>query len=227
MVAMNPQTWDKDVAEIEPGGYLFYDSTKPLPPSKFRDDINVIGMPLTEICNADLHRPARSASCSRTSSTSARCRRCSDIEPEVIEKLFGEQYKGKEKLLESEPARRCSWAATTRSEHLDDARSACACERARRASATASSSTATPRRRSAASTAAPRSAPGIRSRRRRRSPRRSRSTARKLRVDTATGKNKFAIVQAEDELASIGIVDRRRLERRARLHRDLRARASR
>ncbi len=29
MVAMNPQTWDKDVAGIEPGGYLFYDSTKP------------------------------------------------------------------------------------------------------------------------------------------------------------------------------------------------------
>ena len=39
MVAMNPQTWDKDVAEIEPGGYLFYDSTKPMPASKFRDDI--------------------------------------------------------------------------------------------------------------------------------------------------------------------------------------------
>jgi Pyruvate/2-oxoacid:ferredoxin oxidoreductase gamma subunit len=41
MVAMNPQTWDRDVAEIEPGGYLFYDSTKPMPPSKFRPDINV------------------------------------------------------------------------------------------------------------------------------------------------------------------------------------------
>ncbi|MCA6284859.1 MAG: 2-oxoacid:acceptor oxidoreductase family protein, partial [Phenylobacterium sp.] len=47
MVAMNPQTWDRDVAEIEPGGYLFYDSTKPMPPSKFRPDINVIGVPLT------------------------------------------------------------------------------------------------------------------------------------------------------------------------------------
>src|SRR4030081_1325570 len=46
MVAMNPQTWEKDVAEIEPGGYLFYDSTKPMPASKFRDDVNVIGMPL-------------------------------------------------------------------------------------------------------------------------------------------------------------------------------------
>jgi 2-oxoglutarate ferredoxin oxidoreductase subunit alpha len=33
MVAMNPQTWDGDVAELEPGGYLFYDSTRPLPPS--------------------------------------------------------------------------------------------------------------------------------------------------------------------------------------------------
>src|SRR5215208_1240939 len=34
MVAMNPQTWDKDVAEIEPGGYLMYDSTKPIVTSK-------------------------------------------------------------------------------------------------------------------------------------------------------------------------------------------------
>ncbi|HEX3708769.1 MAG TPA: 2-oxoacid:acceptor oxidoreductase family protein, partial [Pseudolabrys sp.] len=34
MVAMNPQTFDKDIAGIEPGGYLLYDSTKPLPASK-------------------------------------------------------------------------------------------------------------------------------------------------------------------------------------------------
>src|SRR4051812_15473175 len=34
MVAMNPQTWDKDIAEIDAGGYLFYDSTRPLPRSK-------------------------------------------------------------------------------------------------------------------------------------------------------------------------------------------------
>src|ERR1051325_9287069 len=30
MVAMNPQTWDEDLKSIEPGGYLFYDSTKPM-----------------------------------------------------------------------------------------------------------------------------------------------------------------------------------------------------
>src|ERR1043165_8987696 len=52
MVAMKPQTWDRDVAEIEPGGYLFYDSTKPMPPEKFRNDIRVVGVPLTEMTNA-------------------------------------------------------------------------------------------------------------------------------------------------------------------------------
>ena len=57
MVAMNPQTWDKDVAGIEPGGYLLYDSTKPLPAAKFRDDINVIGVPLTAIANREYSEP--------------------------------------------------------------------------------------------------------------------------------------------------------------------------
>jgi 2-oxoglutarate ferredoxin oxidoreductase subunit alpha len=71
MVAMNPQTWDQDVREIDPGGYLFYDSSKPLPRAKFRDDIHVLGMPLTEICNRPTATRA-SASCSRTSSISAR-----------------------------------------------------------------------------------------------------------------------------------------------------------
>src|SRR6187200_348065 len=57
MVAMNPQTWEKDVAELDPGGYLFYDSTRPIPPSKFREDIHVIGMPLMEICNTTYSDP--------------------------------------------------------------------------------------------------------------------------------------------------------------------------
>lgn len=53
MVAMNPQTWDADVTELEPGGYLFYDSTRPIPIDQFRDDIQIIGLPLTEISNAN------------------------------------------------------------------------------------------------------------------------------------------------------------------------------
>ena len=53
MVAMNPQTWDADVTELEPGGYLFYDSTRPIPIEQFREDIQIIGVPLTEISNAN------------------------------------------------------------------------------------------------------------------------------------------------------------------------------
>ena len=144
MVAMNPQTWDQDVAEIEPGGYLFYDSTKPLPPSKFRDDITVIGVPLTEICNAALYRSARSASCSRTSSMSARWRRCSTSSSAVVEQLLiAEQFKGKDKLIAAELRGAAAWAATMRAgaPRLPDRPAG---PRAPTRSATASSSRATP-----------------------------------------------------------------------------------
>src|SRR5215213_2765488 len=98
MVAMNPQTWDKDVAMIEPGGYLFYDNTKPLPPSKFRDDITVIGMPLTEICNATYTDP-RERQLFKNIIYVGALAGMMGMDREVIAELIGEQYKGKEKLL--------------------------------------------------------------------------------------------------------------------------------
>jgi 2-oxoglutarate ferredoxin oxidoreductase subunit alpha len=98
MVAMNPQTWDKDVAGIEPGGYLFYDSTKPLPPSKFRDDINVIGMPLTAICNKQYSDPRQRQLFKNIMYVGA-LSQLLEIESEVIETLIREQYKGKDKLI--------------------------------------------------------------------------------------------------------------------------------
>src|SRR5271165_1262193 len=57
LVAMNPQTFAQDVAAVDPGGYLFFDSTRAIPPSLLRDDITVLGMPLTEICNAEYSEP--------------------------------------------------------------------------------------------------------------------------------------------------------------------------
>ncbi len=71
MVAMNPQTWNQDVKEVEPGGYLFYDNTKVLPASKFRDDINVVGMRSPRSAIPPTASRA-SGSCSRTSSAWAR-----------------------------------------------------------------------------------------------------------------------------------------------------------
>ena len=98
MVAMNPQTWDKDVASIDPGGYLFYDSSRPIPPSKFRDDINIIRMPLTEICNAAYNDPRQRQLFKNIIYVGALAQLLG-IDLAVLEKLIGEQYKGKDALI--------------------------------------------------------------------------------------------------------------------------------
>jgi len=98
MVAMNPQTWDADLAEIEPGGYLVYDNSKPLPRSKFREDVHVIGIPLTQICNATYSDPRQRQLFKNIMYVGA-LSALLDIDPAEIERLIGEQYKGKEKLL--------------------------------------------------------------------------------------------------------------------------------
>src|ERR1700740_2637981 len=98
MVAMNPQTWDKDVAGIEPGGYLLYDSTKPMPKSKFRDDITVIGVPLTAICNREYTDPRQRQLFKNIIYVGA-LSALLDMDVAEIEKLIGEQFKSKEKLI--------------------------------------------------------------------------------------------------------------------------------
>ena len=98
MVAMNPQTWDQDVKSIVPGGYLFYDSTKPLPPSKFRGDITVLGVPLTEICNAR-YSDARQRQLFKNVIYVGALSALLDIDAKVIEQLLSEQFHAKEKLI--------------------------------------------------------------------------------------------------------------------------------
>jgi 2-oxoglutarate/2-oxoacid ferredoxin oxidoreductase subunit alpha len=97
MVAMNPQTWDADVAELEPGGYLFHDSSKPLPRSRFRDDVTVIGVPLTELCNAAWSDPRQRQLFKNIMYVGALATLL-DIDLAVVETLIGEQYKSKPRL---------------------------------------------------------------------------------------------------------------------------------
>ena len=98
MAAMNPQTWDKDVASLDPGGYLFYDSSRPIPPSKFRDDITILRMPLTEICNAAYKDPRQRQLFKNIIYVGALAQLLG-IDPAVLEKLIGEQYRGKDALI--------------------------------------------------------------------------------------------------------------------------------
>ena len=202
MVAMNPQTWNQDVKEVDPGGYLFYDNTKPLPKSKFRDDIHVVGMPLTEICNAT-YTDARERQLFKNIVYVGALAGMLGIEPEVIAELIGEQYKGKEKLLKPNLNALQMGVGFAR-EHLKDAvglrvkraqnvgdkifidgnaaaalgcvyggATVCAWYPITPSSSLAEAFT---------------------------------NYCSKLRIDKETGKRKYAIIQAEDELASIGIV---------------------
>jgi 2-oxoglutarate/2-oxoacid ferredoxin oxidoreductase subunit alpha len=201
MVAMNPQTWAKDVASIDPGGYLLYDSTKPLPPSRFRDDITVIGVPLTAIANREFPDPKQRQLFKNVIYLGV-LSALLEIEPGVIEELIGEQFKGKDKLI----------APNVRALHLgrDFALEHLECPiglRVHRADAVGdrifvegNDATALGCVYGGATVAAWYPI----------TPSTSVAEAfakhcRKLRVDPDTGENRFAIVQAEDELAAIGM----------------------
>ncbi len=97
-VPLNPQTWDDDVKEISPGGYLFYDSTKPLPASKFRDDVNIIGVPLTAICN-EAYRIPRERQLFKNICYVGALSWLIGIDPAVVEQLLKEEFASKPKLI--------------------------------------------------------------------------------------------------------------------------------
>jgi len=201
MVAMNPQTFAQDVAELEPGGYLFHDSTKPLPPG-LRDDVTPLGVPLTAIANATYSDP-RQRQLFKNIIYLGALSALLDIDPAEIETLFAEQYKGKEKLLEpnrqalrlgrEQALAQFGGPLPMRIERRDrvgdrifvDGNSAAALGAVYGGATVAAWYPITPSSSLAESFA---------------------GWCRQLRVDPVTKKKRYAIVQAEDELASIGMV---------------------
>jgi 2-oxoglutarate ferredoxin oxidoreductase subunit alpha len=57
MVAMNAQTYSEDIADVHPGGYVLYDSSWPLDPDLERDDVNFLGVPLAAMCLENFKKP--------------------------------------------------------------------------------------------------------------------------------------------------------------------------
>jgi 2-oxoglutarate ferredoxin oxidoreductase subunit alpha len=202
MVAMNPQTWDRDIAEISPGGYLLYDSTKALPRSKFRDDLNIIGIPLTEMCNRE-YKDARQRQLFKNIMYVGALAALIDIDLKEVEKLIGEQYRGKEQLIDANmkalkigydyAKANFTCPLPLRVERADmigdriiiDGNSACGLGAVYGGATVAAWYPITP------STSVIEAFS---------------SYCRKYRVDPDNGAARYAIVQAEDELASIGMV---------------------
>jgi 2-oxoglutarate/2-oxoacid ferredoxin oxidoreductase subunit alpha len=203
MVAMNPQTWAEDVKEITPGGYLFYDATKPMPASAFRQDINLIGVPLTAITNAT-YTDARQRQLFKNIIYVGALSVLLDIDPKEITRLFGEQYKGKEKLLDSN-VKALNLGRDWVLRHLDPNAVKLKVRRAdnvgNRIFVEGNNAAALGCVYGGATVCAwypitPSSSLAEA----------FQTHCKRLRHDKETGKAKYAIVQAEDELASIGIV---------------------
>ncbi len=202
MVAVNPQSMKKDYADVATGGYFVYDSTKPLPPGYERTDITHLGIPMTELCNAE-YSDARQRQLFKNIVYIGALSTLFDIEFSVLEGLIGDQFKGKEKLIAPNikalnigvdyVKENFEYPLPLRVERRDllgdkilyNGNSACALGAIFGGATVAAWYPITPSTSVVDAFA---------------------KYCSKYRVDARTGKNNYAIVQAEDELAAIGMV---------------------
>ncbi len=202
MVSVNPQSLAKDVADVRTGGYFLYDSSKPLHSQYIRDDINYIGIPLMELSNSNFTDPRQRQLFKNIIYVGA-LSALFDIEFNVLENQLGEQFKGKEKLIEPNIKalnlgvdyvhQNFTYPLNLRVERRDllgdsilmTGNSACGLGAIYAGATVAAWYPITPSTSVVDAFA---------------------KYAEKLRVDKETGKKNFAIVQAEDELAAIGMV---------------------
>ncbi len=202
MVAVNPQSMMQDVASVRAGGYFLYDSSKPLHSQYIRPDINYLGIPLMAICN-DAYTDARQRQLFKNIIYVGALAALLDIEFSAIEGLLADQFKGKEKLIPANVKalklgveyvhKNFKYPLDIRLERRDllgdsimiDGNAACGLGAVYAGATVAAWYPITP------STSVVEAFT---------------SYAEELRVDKITGKKNFAVVQAEDELAAIGMV---------------------
>jgi 2-oxoglutarate/2-oxoacid ferredoxin oxidoreductase subunit alpha len=98
MVAINAQSMEADIKSVRPGGYLLYDSSKKLPDYYKRDDIHFIPIPLMEICN-ETYTDARLRLLFKNIIYVGALAELMQFDFTVFESLLGDQFKGKEKLI--------------------------------------------------------------------------------------------------------------------------------
>lgn len=202
LVGVNPQTYKQDIASIRPNGYFIYDNSKVLHHEYDRDDIQMIGIPMMKIC-MDHYEVPRQQQLFKNIVYLGAIAALIDIEIEVIKTLIAEQFAKKEKLIPPNymalglgydyAKEHFNCPLHLRVERRDligdkimlEGNEATALGTIYGGATVLTWYPITP------STGVAKA---------------FETHAKKLRIDKDTGKNKFAIVQAEDELAAIGMV---------------------
>jgi 2-oxoglutarate/2-oxoacid ferredoxin oxidoreductase subunit alpha len=202
LVGVNPQSMKADVESVKPGGYFLYDSSKKLSDELMREDITYIGIPLMDMCNTNYSDPRQRQLFKNIIYVGALAA-LFEIEFKELENLLAEQFKGKEKLIPANIQalklgvdyihKHFNYPLDIRVERrnlvndciLMDGNSACGLGAVYGGATVAAWYPITP------STSVVEAFS---------------SYAESLRIDKVTGKNNVAIVQAEDELAAMGMV---------------------
>lgn len=203
MVAVNAQSYEKDVASVRPGGWFIYDNTKPLEKRLFREDLHYIGIPMIELCREHFSTDPRSHLLLKNVIYIGALAALLDMEIEVFKGLISEQFRKKEKLIPLNHKaldlgveyirQHYDYPLPLRVERRDlvgdrimlSGNTACGLGAVYGGATVLAWYPITPSTSVADSFA---------------------KYAKKLRYDGATGRNNYAIVQAEDELAAIGMV---------------------
>ena len=202
MVAMNAETYSRDVREVTPGGCLIFDSTWPRSSLLARDDIRTIGVPFAQLCNENFEG-ARARTLMKNIMYVGTLAALIDLELEVIRSLLAETFAKKPALVDSNMKAieigyryakehfECPLAAriermdATRGHVIIDGNTAAALGCVYAGATVGAWYPITP------STSLMDA---------------FRSFCARHRTDPATGRRDYVVVQAEDELAAIGVV---------------------
>lgn len=202
MVAMNAETYSKDVREVASGGYLVYDSTWPRPALLKREDITAIGVPLAKLCNENFNG-VRTRILMKNICYAGVLAALLDLDLEHVRQVLAEAYAKKPQLVASnmkaiELGYECAKAtfpcplplrvekmAKTNGYIMIDGNTAAALGCVFAGATVAAWYPITP------STSLMDA---------------FKAFSDRTRIDAATGRKNFAFIQAEDELAAIGMV---------------------
>ncbi len=99
MVAMNANTYARDIAALSPGGILLYDSTWPRQHVLSRADVTVLGVPFAQMCN-EAFSAARSRVLMKNMAYVGTVAALLDIDPDVVRELVREMFAAKPKLID-------------------------------------------------------------------------------------------------------------------------------
>jgi 2-oxoglutarate ferredoxin oxidoreductase subunit alpha len=202
MIAMNAETYYKDVREVSPGGYLIFDSTWPRATVLTREDITILGIPFAKICNENFVG-VRNRILMKNIMYAGALAALLEIDVDVIRQLLTESYAKKPALVDANmkavqlgydyAKAHLPCPLPLRIERMDKTRGHVMIDgnTAAGLGAVYAGATVGPWYPITPSTSLMDAFKGF---------------CAKMRVDPETGQNNYAVIQAEDELSAIGMV---------------------